>query len=677
MLVVGIDVGGTFTDVIVFDEETGKVQLNKVPSTPKDPTEGVLNALQEAKVNLAQVRRFIHGTTVATNAIVERKGAKTALITTKGFRDTIEICGNKRYTGGLLNPKWVRMKPLIPRPLRFEVNERILYTGEVLTDLKDDEVLATIEKFRELKIESIAVCFLHSYINGSHEKRAGELLEKELPGVPYSLSVATVPEYRELERFMTTVVNAYIASLLKEYLEKLGRNIRRGGYKFEPFYMTSSGGIVTEKTAAAYPVSFILSGPAGGVTATVFLGGALGIRNLITYDMGGTSTDVCIVKDLRPHMSTSRVFLAYPTKTPQFDINTIGAGGGSIAWVDAIGALGVGPQSAGAVPGPVCYGRGGTEPTVTDANLLLGRISPTTLVGGTMTLGQEAAEKEVKLLSQRTRVSDIYQCAEGIIRVVVMNMCGAISEISIERGHDPRDFTLIAMGGAGPLHAIPIAEELSIPKIIVPNYPGNFSAFGLVVADIKHDYVRTYLTPLKEANLSRIRGLLMEMAEEGRRNLVREGLPPEMISLSYSADMRYLGQAFELRVPIAPDTEISDMEKAFHSEYCNTYGYAREFTDVELVNLRVVAIGGGDKPSISRISKEGRRLAEAIKGKRKVYFEGSFVDCPVYQRELLPRGVSIDGPAIVEEYSSTTAVFPRWKASVGSFGHLILERKEV
>jgi N-methylhydantoinase A len=673
-LVVGVDVGGTFTDTVIFDAETGKVQQIKVSSSPKEPTEGITKSLQEAKIELTQVQMFIHGTTVATNAVLERKGAKTALITTRGFRDTIEICGNRRYTGGLFNPKWVRTKPLIPRPLRFEVDERILYTGEVLTKLKEDEVIALLKRFKQLKIESIAVCFLHSYINKVHEKRVGELIEKELPGVPYTLSSEAVCEYRELERFITASTNAYVAPLLKKYLERLAKSLTQSGYKFQPFYMTSSGGVVTEKTAAAYPIRFLLSGPAGAVIAGAFLGQATGEKNLITYDMGGTSTDVCLVRNLKPILANSRVFLAYPIKTPQLDINTIGAGGGSIAWIDATGAIRVGPQSAGAVPGPIAYGLGGTQPTVTDANLVLGRLGPFTLLGGAMTLDSQAAEKGIKYLAQKIGISDAYWFAEGIIRIAVMNMVGTIREISIERGYDPRDFTLVAAGGAGPLHAIPIAEEIGIPKIIVPIYPGNFSAFGLIVGDLRHDYTRACLTNTKKVHISHIRDFFKEMAEEATRDLINEGFPKEKIALTYSADMRYLGQAFELNTPLGPGMEITDIEKAFYQEYFKAYGYAREDTDVELVNLRVSAIGALDKPSLPKIYGKSKRLPDTFKEKRRVCFEGKFFDCPIYHRELLPPEVSIIGPAIVEEYGSTTAIFPSWRASIDSFGNLILER---
>ena len=673
MLIIGIDVGGTFTDLIIFDSKTGNLQVRKVSSTPDDPVRGLIECLSADRIDLAQAGRFVHGTTIATNAVLERKGAKTALITTKGSRDVIEICGNRRYTGGLFDPKWVRTKPLIPRNLRFEVDERISHKGEALAKLKHEEALALFEKLKELRVESVAVCFINSYVNRSHEERIGEWLERELPGVAYTLSATAVSECGELERFMTALVNAYVAPLLKGYLERLGRVLWDRGYKFQPFYMMSNGGVVTEKTAAAYPIRFILSGPAAAVSAGIYLGERLSVRNIITYDMGGTSTDVCLIKDLKPFMTTRRVFLAFPIRTPQFEINTIGAGGGSIAWVDTTKALRVGPQSAGAVPGPVAYGRGGIEPTVTDANLLLGRIGPTSLLGGTMILHEEAVEKSIESLARKVGVADIYHFAEGIIRIATMNMCGAIREISMLRGYDPRDFTLLAVGGAGPLHAAAIAQELGIRKIIIPNHPGNFAAFGLVAADVRHDYARTYLTELNKADLSRVKGLLKEMADEGRRDLINEGLSGEKIDVSYSADIRYLGQAYELSVPVTIGMEIGDIEREFHREYSQAYGYAREGTDVELVNLRCVATGVVDKPPIPTINNWAKNLAKAMKARRKVYFEGDFVHCPIYQRELLPPDVTIRGPAIIEEYTATTAIYPRWKASVDNLGCLTLE----
>jgi len=674
MLIIGVDIGGTFTDFVIFDEENHKVRIAKVPSSPDHPNESVARGLEELNIDLSRVRRIVHGTTVATNAIVERKGAKTALITTKGFKDLIEIGNTRRYTGGLFDPKWVRTRPLIPRLLRFEVRERLLYTGETATKLHIEDVLSVIDELKGHQVGSVAVCFLHSYVNGRHEKEVGELLHRYLPGLPVSLSAETVPEYREYERFSTTVLNAYIAPLLKEYIQDFGGDFVRKGYKYNLFYMISSGAIVTEQTAAAYPIRFILSGPAGAVSAGAFMGEALGMGNIITYDMGGTSTDVCLVKDLKPIVSTNRVFKGFPIKTPQIDINTIGAGGGSIAWVDLDDSLRVGPQSAGANPGPACYGLGGAELTVTDANLLLGRISPDNMLKGAMKLKRKPAEKAAHDLAKKVKIPDIYYLADGIIRIAVANMYGAIREISIERGHDPRDFALVSMGGAGPMHGIPIAMELGIPKVVVPRYPGNFSAFGLLTSDLRHDYAKTYLTDLNKAEVPRITSLLKEMADSGRQALLREGIPEERIKVFYTADMRYLGQAFELGIPvICNGLKTSDMEKAFHQEYQKTYGYAREDKEIELVTLRVVAVGGIDRPVLSGSGSQSRHLSEAIKNKRRAYFEGSFVDCAVYERELLPAGVSIDGPAIIEEYGSTTVVFPGWKGTQDHFCNLILE----
>ena len=676
MLVMGIDVGGTFTDVVIFDEETRQIQITKVPSTPADLTEGVIEGLKTLKVDLDQMGRIVHGTTVATNAILERKGAKTALIGNRGFRDHIEIGDTRRYTGRVFNSRYVRIKPFVTRPLRFEVRERTLYNGEIATPLNKEDTLTVIEELKKQQVESVAVCLLHSYINGTSERKAGQLLEKYLPDVAYSLSVDTVREFREFDRFSTTVLNAYIAPLLKKYLEKLRLRLRSEGYKMDLFYMISSGGIVTEETAAAYPIKFILSGPAGAVSAGAFIGGALNTGNIITYDMGGTSTDVCLIKNFEPLISTSRVILAFPIKTPQLDINTIGAGGGSIASVDLDGTLRVGPESAGSVPGPACYDRGGTELTVTDANLLLGRLGPKTLLSGAMTLKKGLSEKAVMCLAEKVKVPDMYRLAEGIIQLVVTNMCSAIREISIERGHDPREFVLIPMGGAGPLHSIPIVTELGIPKVVVPKYAGNFSAFGLLTSDLRHDYVRTYLTVLSKAKLSRIKDLLKEMEDEGIGTLLTEGLPRDKVDILYSLDMRYLGQSFELSIPVKDyNFDIPHLEQAFSEFYQKAYGYSRKEKEVELVNLRVAALGRVEKPILSSNVFSGESISGAMKERRQVYFYGNFVDCPVLQREFLPRAASIDGPAVIEEFSSTTVVFPEWKATVDEFGNLILEHK--
>ncbi|MBI2854045.1 MAG: hydantoinase/oxoprolinase family protein [Chloroflexi bacterium] len=680
MLAIGIDVGGTFTDFVVFDEDKGQITVNKYPTSTGDPTDGVMKGLRLMNIDLSQVRRIVHGTTVATNATLERKGAKTAALITKGFADVIEFgmvgrYAGRGYPGGHWNPYWVRPKPFVPRPLRFEVTERVSPRGNVLTPLDERQVTDFIHTLRKEEIEAVAVCFLNSYVNPAHEKRVGELLRKNLPRhVAISLSAETVPEFREFERWATTVLNAYVAPCLREYLKKLSGTLHKAGYRGEIFYMISSGGIVTESTAADYPIRFILSGPAGGVAGGVFLGEMTGYRDVITCDMGGTSTDVSLIKNLTPAIAKERLFENVPIKTPQLDIATIGAGGGSQAWVDGEGALKVGPQSAGAVPGPVAYGKGGTAITVTDANLILGRLASDSLLKGRMKLDRDLAVKAIESLSRTVKVPDIYQLAEGIINIAVTKMCGVVRTLSIERGYDPRDFVLVPMGGAGPMHAVAIAEELGLTSIVVPNNPGNSCAFGILTSDLKHDYVRPYVVQTQKADIRKIRSLFKEMADQGVRALREEGVPSDRIAISYSADMRYAGQLWELNAPARLGSKIAEMEKSFHQQYYKAYGYSRENMEVELVCLRVLASGRVDKPTPNRLKPERRPLAKMKKGQRQVYFRGRFMDTPIYDRDLVTRDTIITGPAVVEELGATTVLFPGWRAKCDAYGNLIVTR---
>lgn len=613
---------------------------------------------------------------MATNTILERKGAKTALIITKGYKDVIEFGMLGRYKpGGLFQPDWVRDPPYVPRCLRLEVDERISSTGEVLRALRGQDILDHIEILIKERIEAVAVCFLNSYVNPSHEQRVEELLRQHVPtNIPVSLSAEIVREHGEYERWATAVLNAYVSPQLREYLGRLRNSLHSGGYQGEVFYMTSSGGVVTETTAARYPIRFILSGPAGGVAAGTFIGEATGFKNIITYDMGGTSTDVCLIKDLKRNLISERVFESVPIKTPLLDITTIGAGGGSIAWIDKQGGLKVGPQSSGARPGPICYNLGGVEITVTDANLLLGRLSEMTLLSGRMRLDKSLTEKAMASMAQKLNMTDMYRLADGIIKVCVNHMAGAIRTLSVARGHDPRDFTLFSFGGAGPMHAIPICEEVGISRVLVPRDPGHTCAFGMLTSDLTHDYVRTYVTELKKADLTRMRRLLAEMADDGRRALVAEGISGHRIDTQYSLDMRYLGQSGQLNVPVSCDFEIPDMERAFHREYHKTYGYSREEMPVELVYLRLIASAAVDRPSIRGNGAKHCPLAKALKEERQMYLEGDWINTPVYQRDLIGPGTSIDGPAIFEELGATTVLFPGWKASIDDFADLILER---
>jgi len=678
MLNVGVDTGGTFTDFIIFDEDTGGVKVGKTPSTPSDPTIAFMQGLDQMNVDLKQVGKIVHGMTIATNAIIERKGAKVGVLVTEGHRDVIEMGQLRRYGepgAGLWDTRWQRPEPYVPRHLRYEIAERMLYTGEVLTKLEDEDVLAAIQKLKDEGVESVAVCYINSYVNGSHEKRSGELVEKHLPDTHVSLSVETVPEYREFERWSTTILNAYVSPVIGVYLKKLSETLRSKGFDGDLFYMTSGGGVLTESTAPQYPIRFLLSGPAAGVSDGVYVGEATGERNIITYDMGGTSTDISVIKDLRPIITHERNFEGAPVKTPQLDITTIGAGGGSIAWVSDEGGVRVGPQSAGAAPGPACYGRGGTEVTVTDANLVLGRMATGTMLGGAMTIDKSLAEKALVELGKKVGVTDPYQLAEGIVKICINNMCGAVRTVSIERGYDPRDFALMPMGGAGAMHAIPVAEELGVDRVLVPPDPGNACAFGLLTTDLKHDYSRTYVVEMQEVDLSRVRSLWAEMEKEGRDALGREGLDPSLITVEYSADMRYLGQSWQLTVPLTPKMEVDEIMSRFNDIYREVYGYSRPEMTVELVYLRVVGSGAVDKPQIKPLASATRKPAEAIKESRPVYFDGGFVDCNVYDRSLLAPGSTIDGPALIEEYGGNTVLFPNWHLKVDNFGNLTLKRK--
>lgn len=678
MLSIGVDTGGTFTDFIVFDEDAGTVRVEKTPSTPSDPTIAFMQGLDQMGIDMKQVRKIVHGMTIATNAIIERKGAKVGVLVTEGHRDVIEMGQLRRYGepgAGLWDTRWQRPEPYVARHLRHEIPERMLYTGEVLKKLEDEDVLAAIQKLKEQEVESVAVCYINSYVNADHEKRSGALVEEHLPDTHVSLSVETVPEYREFERWSTTILNAYVSPVIGVYLERLSDTLRGKGFEGDLFYMTSGGGVLTEGTAPQYPIRFLLSGPAAGVQGGVYLGDATGERNIITYDMGGTSTDISLIKDLSPIITHERNFEGAPVKTPQLDISTIGAGGGSIAWVSDEGGVRVGPQSAGAAPGPVCYGRGGTEVTVTDANLVLGRMDAGTMLGGAMTIDKSLAEKALAELGKKVGVSDMYELAEGVVRICINNMCGAVRTVSIERGFDPRDFALMPMGGAGAMHAIPVADELGIDRVLVPPDPGNACAFGLLATDLKHDYSRTYVVETDEADVSRIRSLWAEMEKEGRDALSKEGLDPSRISVALSGDMRYLGQSWQLNVALTDRMEMDEIVSDFHDVYKEVYGYSRPGMTVELVYLRVVASGEVDKPQVKASVTATKQASDAIKHERDVYFDGSFAKCKVYDRSLLAPGATIEGPALIEEYGASTVLFPNWRAKVDTYGNMSLTRK--
>jgi N-methylhydantoinase A len=674
VVVVGIDVGGTFTDLTEVDEETGAVRITKIPSTPRDEGQAVLGGLARLAEPRA-VRRIVHGTTVATNAIIHRRGARVALISTAGFRDLIEIGRTKRNIPALFNPTFVRPRPPVPRPLRFEVVERILHDGTVLRPLDEDHLAALCEILQASEPEAFAVCLLFSYANPAHERRVAEALARAFPGVPVSISSEVVPEYREFERFSTTVFNAYIRPLMERYLESLEKTLLAAGYPPGVLTVGSSGGALTVDAARRLPIKTIASGPAGGVSQAIFVARRIGVPDLITYDIGGTSTDVCLIGGFAPAVTTETLLAGFPVKTPQIDIKSVGAGGGSIAWIDVDGSLQVGPQSAGAEPGPACYGRGGLEATVSDANLVLGRLGATRSLGGSITPDPALAARAIARLAGRLGGLDANRLAEGIIRIMVARTVASIREITIQRGHDPRDFTLMAFGGAGGMHAIPTAEELGIARIIVPRFPGNFSALGVAASDIRHDLVRTRIAPLDGAALRALGAVFAELRAAAAGQLRDDGFGPGQTRWAHSLDLRYAGQAFELNLPVDPEAlEVEGIARAFHDAHEKAYGHASPGAPVEVVNARMTAFGTVAKPPLARYRSASGRLADALLEERPVYFDGRVARSPVYERERLPEQARFGGPAVVEEFGSTTVVFPGWGARVDEFGNLRLER---
>ncbi len=679
MFIVGIDVGGTFTDLSAVDADTGRVVITKVPSRPRDEAAAVLAGLTALGIAGRDVRRLVHGTTVGTNAILERRGARVALLTTAGFRDLIEIGRTKRNIPALFVPTFVRPRPVVERQHRFEVTERLAADGSVLVPLDPASVARALDGALAAEAQALAVCLLHAYLNPAHEQLVADAVKARCPDLPVSCSADVVGEYREFERFSTTVLNAYLQPLLDDYLTGLEERLAAAGYTHGVLTVASSGGMMTTTTARRLPIKTILSGPAGGVSRACFVGGATGVRDFITYDMGGTSTDVCLVQDGRPLTTSDAMLAAFPVKVPQLEIHSVGAGGGSIAWVDVDGSLHVGPRSAGAAPGPAAYGLGGDAATVTDANVVLGRLGTTRRLGGAITLDPARARQAVADLAARQGAGlSAEALAEGIIRIAVARMTSAIREISIQRGHDPRDFTLIAYGGAGPMHAAALAEEIGIPRVLVPLHPGTFSALGLLASDVKHDDVRTRVGLLGE-RLAVAQDLFIEMENAARRQLEREGFPAERQRLLRSLDLRYRGQAFELNVALdgagpalaAP----GEIEAEFHRQHLAAYGHANPDAAIELVNARVSAYGLVAKPAPERYGSATRSLDDALVERRRVWLAGTAHECPVWERERLPEKAELRGPALVEEFGATTVLPPDWRADVDVHGNLRLARE--
>ena len=677
---IGVDVGGTFTDLALVDEASGRITFHKVPSTPADPSiaieNGVRGLLQKADARPDEVAFLGHGTTVATNMVIERKGARTGMLTTSGFRDVLEVARQTRPH--LYNYDITRPAPLVPRRRRLEISERLAAEGSVLRPLDESEVARAGEALLAAGVESIAICFLHAWRDPVHERAAKAVLQRIAPDAYLSVSSEVLPEFREFDRFSTTVLNAFVGPRMARYLDRLLERVRSIGIRAEPYTVHSNGGLMSVATAAGTPVRTCLSGPAAGVIGAAVVAGQAGFADIVTFDAGGTSTDVAVVAGGESTSTSSRDVAGYPVKAPSIGIDVIGAGGGSVAFIDSGGALKVGPRSVGADPGPAAYGRGGTEPTLTDANIALGRLDQAALLRGAMPIDAEAARAAIIAKIATPLGLTLEQAALGIIRVAVANMGRAIRGVTTERGYAPEKFALFAFGGAGPLHATDVAAECSIPTVIVPREPGTMCARGILLADIALDFVRSEIRPLDETAWTRAKTLFAEMAAEAESWLAAEGVPPAQRATRRAVELRYDGQNFEVRVPLGTTLPtLAELLEQFAQEHARTNGYAIPGRGVELVNCRLTALGhvprGAPEPPPEGGSPEAARMAT-----RRVYFTAAtgWQETPIYARERLPVGSRIEGPAIVEEMSATTLVFPGQAATLDADGNIIVRHQE-
>lgn len=666
---IGIDVGGTFTDVLAYEPTQRKLLSAKVPSMPGAQWRGVLDALQELGIAPGDIRAFVHGTTIATNGLLERKGAVTALVTTEGFRDVLEIGKGRRLIGGLFELEWQRPAAIAPRGLRLEVPERIAADGTVTRSVQGFDFDAMAKVLRDAGVQTVAVCFVNSYVNSANEEQAAEGLRRLLPGVPVTPSSSLVRARGDFERASTAVLNAYLTPMMGDYLERLQGELRQRGVTAPVNIMGSNGGAMTLAEAARRVAGTFLSGPVGGVSGAVQIARMLGLSDLITLDMGGTSTDVALVHRLEPRMSFDNQVDAYPLQMPQLDIHAIGAGGGSIVWVGPDGMLQVGPRSAGAVPGPACYGRGGTEPTLSDANLLLGRLPADHPLSGGLQLRLDLATQAFQKLADQLGEADLHQLAARALQIATAKMSGAVREVSVHRGFDPREFVLVGYGGAGPMHVFEVAGELSIPTVVIPRFPGHLSALGQMLADLRHDFVRVWGGRLSELQPAALNEQVAALRSEAEAQLLRDGMPEERQQHAFSLDMRYKGQSFSLQIPYEPVQAWTSVREAFDRRHEETFGYAAHATDVEIVNVRLVSLGLVEKPQL--------HLSEApagdpLQGRQSVWFDG-WCDCAIYDRERMPAGFRFEGPAVVVEAGGTSVVPPGWRVHLHESGSLLCE----
>ena len=678
---VTVDTGGTFSDFVYLNEETGAVTIAKLPSTPDDPSRAILSGLEALLaegVAAADIGYFCHGTTVGTNALLEGKGVRTGLLVTKGFRGVYPVGEQARpYGTAIFDVMYDKPEPLVPPSQTGEVKERVDFRGNVLRPLDEAALRDTVRELKAHDLESIAVCLLFSFLHPQHERRVREIVREEMPDCSISLSSEVLPQIREYYRLSTTVINAYLAPILARYIARLERRLAEAGVVTRQTYvMQSNGGTATFAAAARRAVTTVLSGPAGGVTAGAAACRSTGFDNVITFDMGGTSCDVALIKAGEPLMASRGQIDGRDLAVPMLDINTVSAGGGTIAAIDRFGALRVGPQSAGAAPGPACYGRGGDNPTITDCNLVLGYLGEDNFLGGTMRLDAAKARDVITAKIAQPLAVDISAAAEGIIRIIDVKMAEAIKAISTMRGHDLRDFMLLAFGGAGPLHAGRLARDLGMAGLIVPLYPGVFSAMGLLMSDVRHDYVQSKLTPLADITAEAVNAMFAQLTAQAAEELRGDGFAGDRIRIERALDMRYAGQGYEIAIPCPAQPLAADgltaLRTSFDAQHKAMFGHMAPEEPAEIVSYRVRGIGLLPPVAMPRFKRAGTALAGARRETRRVRFDGSERDCPVYQRERIDVGLDIAGPAILDQLDCTTVICPGQVARVDEWKNLIL-----
>lgn len=682
---VSVDIGGTFTDFVVHDEEQGYAFTGKVLSTPDDPARGVITGLTGLIYDLGNIAFLVHGTTVGLNAFLERRGARVLLVTTAGFRDVYTIARGDRKK--LYALQYRKPEPLVPPHDIYTVHERMRWDGSIQEELHSEDFEPIIEKIQAEDIKAVAICFLHAYVNPEHELQARKLLQELVgtgaersgdgarPGLSISLSHEIAREWRDYERSSSAVLNAYVAPIVERYLSSLESQVRERGLRSTLYVMQSNGGVMTAAAARSLPIQTFLSGPVGGTIGGQALSQALKRPNLLCVDMGGTSFDASLIINGQPSFSTETALEGLPVLMSLVDIHTIGAGGGSLAWLEA-GALRVGPRSAGADPGPACYGLGGTQPTVTDANLFLGRMNPDYFLGGRMDLDRQAAEKAIRSVADQLQLT-AEALAEGMLAVINARMADAMRTITVRQGIDPREYSLVAFGGAGPMHAAALAEELDIKEVIVPWAPGTFSAWGMLQTNVRHDLTQTFYQTMQATTPEDLEGVYGQLEEQGRQILRGEEVPDEHLGFLRTADMRYIGQEYSVNVQVSfEDGEdgLGAITARFHDAYKTRYGHSTPGAPIEFVNLRVAAFGKLERHTAGFRPAKGDQSPDT--GTRDVIYHGQAVPTKFYRRDRLPTGIALAGPHVIEEETATTVVPPGWISRVDALGNIIITRKE-